>query len=245
MWCYTSTVVRPKTGSTAVYDSQGKSMPKVTLLERQKKNQERVNVYLDDEFAFGLNIMDALQLRKGQELDETQIAELRHKDAIIKAIDVAANLLSYRPRSAQEIRQKLRKKDYDEFVIETAIERMTNLGYLDDMAFARFWIESRNRSKPRGRRALSYELRNKGVADTIIRELLDEMVDETSGAYEAAQKRIRRMRGKTQFEFKQKVGAFLQRRGFNYEAVNQTLEQIITELQETEPDFFADTQDNW
>ncbi|GAB5490740.1 MAG: recombination regulator RecX [Phototrophicaceae bacterium] len=220
-------------------------MPKVTLLERQKKNSERVNVYLDGEFAFGLNIMDALQLKKGQELDEQSIAELQHKDAIVKAIDVAVNLLSYRPRSKHEIRQKLRKKDYDEFVIETAIERMVARSYLDDHAFARFWIESRNRSKPRGKRALSYELRNKGVSDAIIRELLEDMVDETAGAYDAAQKRIRRMRGKTQYEFKQKVGAFLQRRGFNYEAVNQALETIIEELQETEPDYFAEKEDDW
>lgn len=219
-------------------------MPTVTLLERQKKNQERVNVHLDGEFAFGLNIMDALQLKKGQQLDETTIAELKHKDAIVKAIDVAANLLSYRPRSTHEIRQKLAKKGYEEIVIEIAIERMIDRKYLDDHAFARFWIESRNRSKPRGKRALSYELRNKGVSDTIIRDLLDDMVDEQSGAYEAAQKRIRRMRGKTQYEFKQKVGAFLQRRGFNYEVINQAIETIIEELQESEPDFFAEKDDN-
>lgn len=220
-------------------------MPTVTLLERQKKNQERVNVYLDGEFAFGLNIMDALQLKKGQELDEPAIAELKHKDSIVKAIDAAANLLSYRPRSIQEIRQKLSKKGYEDIVIEIAIERMLDRKYLDDRAFARFWIESRNRSKPRGKRALSYELRNKGVSDAIIRELLDDMVDESSGAYEAAQKRIRRMRGKTQYEFKQKVGAFLQRRGFNYEAVNQALDTIIEELQESEPEFFAEKDDSW
>lgn len=220
-------------------------MPKVTLLERQKKNQERVNIYLDDEFAFGLNIMDALQLKKGQELDEATIAELKNKDAIVKAIDVAVNLLSYRPRSTHEIRQKLRKKNYDEFVIETAIERMLDRKYLDDLAFARFWIESRNRSKPRGKRAISYELRNKGVADSIIRDLIDEMIDEESGAYEAAQKRVRRMRGKTEYEFKQKVGAFLQRRGFNYESVNQALTTIIDELQISDPDFFATPDNDW
>lgn len=220
-------------------------MPKVTLLERQKNNKERVSVYLDGEYAFGLNIMDAMQLKNGQELNETEIAELKHKDSIVKAIDIAANLLSYRPRSTHEIRQKLQKKDYDEFVIETALERMTALGYLDDRAFARFWIESRNRSKPRGRRALSYELRTKGVSDNIIRELMDDMVDETSGAYQAAQKRVQRMRGKTEFEFKKKIGAFLQRRGFNYESINHTLDTIIEELHETDADFFADVENDW
>jgi regulatory protein len=215
-------------------------MPKITQLEQQQGNKERVNVYLDDEFAFGLNLMDAVHLRKGQELSDKDIAELRQKDAIVKAIDSAANLLSYRPRSTQEIRQRLQKKGYNEAVIEVAIERMSNLGYLDDEAFARFWIESRNRSKPRGKTALSYELRQKGIAEMIIHELLDDLLDEQSAAYDAAQARVSRMRGKTQLEFKQKIGAFLQRRGFGYEVIKQALDSII---EEQEPDFFATVDD--
>lgn len=219
-------------------------MPKITRLEYQKKNQDRVNIYLDDEFAFGLNAMDAMQLRKGQELDPAQIAALQHSDAVVKAIDIAVNLLSYRPRSTDEIRQKLKKKEYDPTAIELALERLTSMGYLDDRTFARFWIESRNRSKPRGQRALQYELRNKGVSDAIIHDLLDTMVDEVAGAYQAAQKRVRRMRGKTQVEFKRKIGAFLQRRGFNYDAVKQALDQLIEEIETDDIGFFADTSDN-
>lgn len=219
-------------------------MPKITRLEQQKRNKDRVNVYLDDEFAFGLNLMDAAHLRKGQELTDSDIAELCQKDAIVKAIGIAVNLLSYRPRSMQEIRQRLRKKDYDEIVIEEAIERMSNLAYLDDTTFARFWIESRNRSKPRGKTALRYELRQKGVADDIIHELLDDLVDEQSAAYQAAQVRVRRMRGKTQFEFKRKIGSFLQRRGFGYDAVKQALDTLIEELEEDESDFFATADDD-
>lgn len=220
-------------------------MPKITRLEQQKNNKDRVSVYLDDEFAFGLNVMDAAHLRKGQELTENDIVELRQKDAIVKCIGIAVNLLSYRPRSTQEIRQKLQKKGYDEAVIEAAIERMKNLAYLDDTIFARFWIESRNRSKPRGKTALRYELRQKGVANDIIQELLDDLVDEQSAAYQAAQARVRRMRGKTQFEFKQKIGSFLQRRGFGYDAVRQALDTLIEELEENETDFFATADDKW
>jgi regulatory protein len=219
-------------------------MPTITLLEQQKNDTERVNVYLDDEFAFGINIMDAVQLRKGQQLSEAEIAELRHKDAIVKAADNIANLLSYRPQSTQEIRQKLSKKDYEEAVIESAIEQMTRMGYLDDRSFARFWIESRSRSKPLGKQALRYELRQKGIADAIVRELLDELVDESSAAYQAAEGRVRRMKGSSQRDFKQKLGAFLQRRGFRYDAVNQALNQLIEELSESDPDFFSSGEDD-
>jgi SOS response regulatory protein OraA/RecX len=70
------------------------------------------------------------------------------------------------------------------------------------------------------------------------------MVDEKEGAYEAAQSRLRRMRGATEYEFKRKVGGFLQRRGFSYEAANRALERHINELNEREPDYFAEPDDN-
>lgn len=222
-------------------------MPKVTRLERQKRHTNRVNVYLDGEFAFGLNEMDAAKLSTGQELSPSEIATLRESDAISGAFDKAVNLLSYRPRSKAEIRRRLAKKDYSEHAIAVAIERLARMGYLDDRDFARFWIESRNRHKPRGERALRYELRRKGVSDRIISELLDELVDEKEGAYEAAQSRVRRMRGSTEYEFKRKVGGFLQRRGFSYDAANRALDRIITELNEREPDYFArsDDENDW
>jgi regulatory protein len=220
-------------------------MRTITLLERQKNNNERVNVYLDGEFAFGINEMDAVMLRKGQQLTESEIDELRQKDAVTKAFDAAAKLLSYRPRSTQEVRQRLLKKSFNDVVVDTAIEKLQRVGYLDDRAFARFWLVVRNRFKPRGRRALSYELRDKGISDSIVIELLDEMVNESDGAYEAAQKRVRSMRGKTQREFKHKIGAFLQRRGFGYEAVNHALNQLIQEITNDDPAFFAEAESDW
>jgi regulatory protein len=221
-------------------------MQKVTRLERQKRNKNRVNVYLDGEFAFGLNEMDAAKLSTGQQLSPSEVATLRESDAISKAFDKAVNLLSYRPRSKEEIRRRLAKKDYSEHAIAVAIERLERMGYLDDRAFATFWIENRNRHKPRGKRALRYELRRKGISDRIIRELLDEMVDEKEGAYEAAQSRLRRMRGATEYEFKRKVGGFLQRRGFSYDAVNRALDRHINEINEREPGYFAEPDgDEW
>ena len=219
-------------------------MQTITLLERQKNNPERVNVYLDGEFAFGLNEMDAVTLRKGQQLTESEIDELRQKDAVVKAVDYAANLLSYRPRSTKEIRERLLKHSFNDVVADAAIEKLLRLGYLDDRAFARFWIEDRNRFKPLGRRALSFELRNKGIEQAIIQELLEEIVDEGGGAYEAALKRVRQMRGTTKREFKQKIGAFLQRRGFGYEAVNGALTQLIQELADDDPEFFTEGEDS-
>ena len=139
-------------------------MPVITALEVQKRNKERVNVYLDDEFAFGLSLMEAAVLKKGQTLSDEEIDQLKQEDAIVQAVDHAIRFLSYRPRSSQEVRQNLSKKKIPETVIESALERLENLGYLDDSAFVRFWVENRNSFKPMGARALSYELRQKGIS---------------------------------------------------------------------------------
>lgn len=219
-------------------------MPTVTLLEYQKRNKERVNVYLDDTYAFSLNQLDAAHLRKGQQLTEVQIAQLRHRDEISKAVDSAVKLLSFRPRSTHEICERLRQKSYDSSVIELAVEHLQKLGYLDDRAFARFWIEERNRSKPRGERALRAELRNKGIAEPIVRELFDEIVDDDNAAYQAARPRALRLRGHTRQAFQQKIGSFLQRRGFGYDAIRSALNDLMQEIDETDSGFFMQISDD-
>ncbi|MCA9912387.1 MAG: RecX family transcriptional regulator, partial [Anaerolineae bacterium] len=220
-------------------------MPEVTRLERQEKNAERVNIYLDGEFAFGLNEMDAARLRIGQELTPEVLAELQHSDAIEKAVERAVNLLSYRPRSTGEIREKLTEKEIPEAAIDAAISKLTRLGYLDDHQFARFWVEDRLRNRPRGRRALQFELRQKGIADSLINEVLDDLLDESQAAYEAAESRVRRMRGATRQEFKQKVGAFLQRRGFGFEASNRALQSLIQDIEAEDEQYFTEPQSGW
>lgn len=215
-------------------------MPVITALEIQKRNKDRVNVYLDDEFGFGLNLMDAAQLRKGQTLSDEEIAVLTDNDAIHKAVDRAIDFLSYRPRSINEVRRNLVKKDIPESVVEVAIERLQNHGYLDDEKFARFWIENRDTFKPMSPMALRYELRQKGVGDDILNPLFDEMIDVEDSAYRAAKKHIHRYRGKTRQELKHKLGGTLQRRGFNYGVINDVIQRLYEELDESEPDYFAE-----
>jgi regulatory protein len=217
-------------------------MPVVTLLERQKKRKDRVNVYLDGEFAFGLNELDAVLLRKGQQLTDEQVAQLRDKDAVLLAEDSAIRFLSYRPRSIQEVRRHLTDKEIPAPTIEAAIERLQTAGYLDDAAFVLFWIENRNRFQPRGPMALRYELRQKGVDDRLINELVSENVDVDAAALAASQSQLRRYRGKPRQLFRQKMAAFLQRRGFSYSTASQAIRQLIEELTESDPAFFGELE---
>jgi regulatory protein len=210
----------------------------VTALEVQKRNKERVNVYIDDEFAFGLNLLDAASLKKGQALTEAQINALKSRDDVAQALDTAVRFLAARPRSITEIRRRLAKKDIEEAVVEEVIDRLMTLNYVDDLEFARFWVRNREDFNPRGPMALRYELRQKGLADSIIDQVLAELDPEDS-AYRAAQKKFRSLRGKEPDEQRTKVGAFLNRRGFSYDVVRTVLDRIVQEQEEGEVDGFT------
>lgn len=213
-------------------------MGTITALEIQKRNKERVNVYLDNTYAFSITLLQAAQLRRGQVLTPADIAALQAEDDVAKAVDVAARYLSYRPRSTEEVRRNLAEKDLEEPVIASALERLTHRGYLDDAAFARWWVENRLAFKPLGERALRHELRQKGVSEAHITQALAALpADEP--AYQAAQTRLKRWRGTDRRTFQAKLSAFLQRRGFTHETTREVLDRVLAELDETDPDYFA------
>ncbi|MCD4685098.1 MAG: RecX family transcriptional regulator [Anaerolineae bacterium] len=210
----------------------------ITALEVQRKNKDRVSVFLDGEFEFGLPALEAAKLRKGQVLSEAEIAVLREIDAVARAFDRAVRLLARRPYSAAEIRRNLASKSIAPPIIDEVLTRLEHMGYVDDRAFAAYWLDNRERFRPRGPRALHYELRQKGIAQDIIDAVLGE-VDAEASAYRAAQGRVSRLQGKTRAEFREKLGTFLARRGFGYDIVRTVIDQLIDELSEEQPDYFA------
>ena len=201
----------------------------ITRLEVQKNNPERVSVYLDDEFAFGVDIMVAASMRKWQLLDEADVAALRADDDRHRAYLAAVRLLGLRPRSREEIERALRTKRYEEPVIEAAVERLTVEGLIDDAEFARFWSENRTTFRPRGTRALRYELRLKGVANEDMEAALD-AVDEDEAAWAAVERKAESWRNLPEDEFKQKVLNFLARRGFNYGTANGVWKRLRADV---------------
>lgn len=102
----------------------------------------------------------------------TTPAERRERKAAVDdpqvVLDAALRFLEVRSRSVAEVRRRLTSAGYRHELVEGAIERLLELGMLDDEAFARLWVESRDRAHPRGERALLIELRQKGIDATII-----------------------------------------------------------------------------
>ena len=203
-------------------------MKTITAIEAQKNDPNRVNIYLDGEFAFGLSRIVAAWLKTGQRLDDEKIARLQSEDAREKAFQQAMLFLSYRARSEAEIRQNLRKHEYADEVIEETLQRLRETRLADDNEFARAWVENRSTFRPRGKRALALELRQKGLADEAARSALAG-VDEEALAYEAAQKRVSRLKGLDWTEFRKKLSDFLARRGFPYSVIAPTVSRIWNE----------------
>lgn len=197
----------------------------ITALVTQKKNKSRVNVFLDDEFAFAVTLNAALSLKKGQHLSDDRITSLKNADAIDKAYQQSLNYLSYRARSEAEVFRYLRKKAVSEEAISHVIDRLLRHGYLNDAAFGEQWVASRTRTKPKGARALRFELRQKGLADTDI-EVAVANIDETALAWQAVENKLPRWLTLDVQARRKKITAFLGRRGFNYDVITVTLTKI-------------------
>jgi regulatory protein len=197
----------------------------VTALKAQRGAKDRVNVYLDGEFAFGLALIHALWLKIGQSLSDEDIAELKAADTLEKAQQRALNLISYRPRTVKEVQQRLKKAGADDETITSVVERLKVVGLLSDEAFGRAWVESRLRSSPRGKRLIAWELRQKGMSRADIEAAL-QGADDAESAYRAALKRLPRLQSLEPHERKRKLSEFLARNGFDYGTIEDVLEKI-------------------
>jgi regulatory protein len=200
----------------------------ITRLQIQKNNQDRVNVFLDGEYAFAVSLTRAQTLEKGRELSVQEVEALRAEGDVDLAYQRSLRYLARRPRSRQEMVDYLTRKGYDEVTVETTIARLEERSYVDDDAFAAYWVDQRNRFRPRGAQALRHELRQKGVAREVIEDAVESQ-DDDAAAWAALAPKLSRGFGSERQEFLQKAMAYLARRGFRYEAARRAAERAWAE----------------
>jgi regulatory protein len=201
----------------------------ITSVETQVKNPERVSVFIDGEFSFGISACDALyyKLSAGEELPDEKYAQIMEELILTKAKNHALNYLSFRARTEKEMREYLSGKEYGNAVTDEVIELLYKYNYLDDYAFAAAFVSGSQRLKKWGNNKIAYELRLKGVRDEIISRALDES--------ETAQTEIiialldKKCAGRV-FETldtkeKRKIISYLQGRGFGYGDIEEAIAQ--------------------
>ena len=197
-------------------------MVKISAIKQQLKRQDRYSIYVDGKYVLSLSEGDLIRtrLKIGQALDEQELLNLKDQSVLGKAYERALNLLSHRPRSEWELYDYLKRKQYDEDVIQLTLTRLREHGYVDDMAFARRWVENRRLLKPTNKRRLSQELRQKRIADEIIEQVLAE--DETD-EYAVLRELVERKRQQSKYQDDLKLMQYLSRQGFNYEDIKSVL----------------------
>ena len=212
----------------------------ITAIKSQERDRERVSIFVDGEFAFAVTAELAVLegLRIGAPITAERIAELQATDEQSKAVSSALVLLTSRPRSVREIRTRLKHKGFSEPAIDAAMARVEGWNYVDDAAFARFWVENREANRPRGRRLLEQELRDKGVDRDIVRTAIDEAdLDERTAATELARAKMRSYARLEPDVIRRRLSGFLARKGYGFDVVKHALAEVMDgrpEAEETE-----------
>jgi regulatory protein len=205
----------------------------ITDIQAQKRNRNRVNIYLGGQYAFSLDRMAAGWLTVGRALSDEDISRLQEKDEFETALNRAMHFLSFRARSQQEMQTYLLKKGFEPALIDRVITRLKEEKLVDDLDFAQNWLDSRQRFRPRSKSLMKLELRQKGVAETEIEQALQSSnLDDLELALTAGRKLSRRYQLLDKLEYNRKLGAALQRRGFSYGIVRDCLSLLWKEKSE-------------
>lgn len=196
---------------------------KVTDIKQQVKTQGRYSIFVDGKFSFGLGESALMEsgIRIGRELNATELAELKDTAKTDKAYNQALGMIARRPRSEWEMREYLKRKEYDPELIDSLVERLYASKWLDDHEFAQKWVDNRRLLKATSKRRLTQELKAKRVADDIISSVLAE---DTTNEFEVLTELIARKQKQSRYQDQQKLMAYLIRQGFNYGDVKAALE---------------------
>ncbi len=202
---------------------------KITKIEQQKNNKERINIYINGEFAFGLmmEIKYKYDLKEGMELDEDYIQKVLKEEELSKAKDQALKFLTYRQRSKKEIINKLKSKGYEEDIIENTLSYLEEYGLVNDVEFAKAFMRDKINLNKFGPTRIKYELYKKGIDDSIIEEVLEEDDEEYTRALVLAKKKLSSYKKDDKKAIYRKLGGFLQRKGYSYDCINRVLKELV------------------
>ena len=204
-------------------------MGTITAL-RSSDAKKQVNVFIDGLFSFTIDDELAVtnRLEVGRHLSAEQIEELKEANLFKSCYDAALHYLSYRPRSENEVKQRLRRRGFDNQVIGEVIFKLKERRLIDDVAFSEYWRNNRLSFSPRSGRLIKLELRQKGVAAETANEVIKDLDDENY-VYEAGLRKARRLSSSDYDDFRRRLYGYLRRRGFNYETVKCAVARLWQE----------------
>lgn len=192
---------------------------KITKITGQIKNPDRANIFIDGTYSFSLTLSQVIdnKVKVGLELDEAELNVLKKISDYGKLKMRTIEWLYIRPRSSQELRMYLKKKNIDTEDSTKLINEISKLGYQDDFRFTTWWVEQR-KAKNKSNRFISNELRSKGIDSGTIADALND-----SGETDEARmiNLINKKKLLQKYPEKQKLATYLMRQGFSYDVIKQ------------------------
>jgi regulatory protein len=214
---------------------------KITKIERQKKNPSRFSLSIDDEYAIGIHKEVLLKsgLRSGDSITEKTLDDLKRNEELFHARESALRLLSYRARSKQEIRDRLKKKGISAEIAGAVLHSLESSGLVNDLEFAKAFAHNKLLKKPMGKKMLRLELRRKGINKEMTEQVLSEAYgsdSEEEFALELAKKRAKRGQGRIgqveRLKQRKRLSDYLAWRGFGWDTVSRTVAKVLGEIEE-------------
>ncbi|QSX05036.1 RecX family transcriptional regulator [Sedimentibacter sp. zth1] len=206
-------------------------MKTITSIEYQKKNNKRVSVFLDNKFAFGLDLEIYLKynLSKGVKLDDEFIEKILKAEDFSKALNYSIALLTRKDRTEKEIITKLLEKDYEKNIIDNVITKLKEYNYINDTIYCEKYINDKLKFSKNGINKIKNGLYQKGVDKGIISQKIS-MIDkeqEYERALAIAEKKIKTYKEMEMIKIKSKLFRFLVSKGYDFDVANKVISQLI------------------
>lgn len=203
----------------------------ITKIEVQKRNKERVNIYIDNEYSFSISaeLVYKEGLKINEKIDLEKIKIIAKEDNYLKCKNIALRIVEKTYKSEKELKDKLLLKGYDEASINKTLNFLKEYNFLNDLNYVKMYVKDKTRLQ--GKNKIKYDLIKKGINDTLIEEEISNINEdeEKDIAYNMALKKynILLKRENDKYKLSQKLYRFLLSKGYNYDIVSQAVKRII------------------
>lgn len=213
---------------------------KITKIEEQKRNKDRVSIYVDDNYLFGVNkeVLYTTGLKVGKEITEEYLNEVVRKEERLKANNYALNLISMGGlKTENEVYKKMVSKEFNEDDINGAINLLKEYKYIDDESYTEYYVKDKVNINGYGINKIKNQLYKKGVSSEIINKCIEEFVDNDTQfelAIEVGRKKMNTIRTEDFSVVYRRVSNFLQGRGFSFDVIKKVMGELKKEFNNTD-----------
>lgn len=203
----------------------------VTKIEIQKRNKEKVNIYVDDKYSFSLTLNGFVEsgLKEKANISEEEINVLKIKDEPKLAVQQALNILSYSMKTESELVRKLTEKGFSEKAVNYAVEKLKGYKYLDDSVYVSMYITTRAIPNNWGDQKIISNLLQKGVDINLIKEKINELYsydEKKNSIKKVAEKYYQKLKDDDEKKKKQKLYRYLASKGYSYDLISSTISSL-------------------